>query len=83
MAKAVAIAQGWTYETHADFSTVLYEARRLTGNASLSGLRSIANELHFNDYRRKRHLNPDAIGEDLESIAQMVAILQPLTGLDN
>ena len=83
MAKAVAIAQGWTYETHADFSTVLYEARRLTGNASLSGLRSIANELHFNYYRRKRHLNPDAIGEDLESIAQMVAILQPLTGLDN
>ena len=83
MAKAVAIAQGWTYETHADFSTVLYEARRLTGNASLSGLRSIANELHFNYYRRKRHLNPDAIGEDLESIAQMVAILHPLTGLDN
>ena len=70
MAKAVAIAQGWTYETHADFSTVLYEARRLTGNASLSGLRSIANELHFNYYRRKRHLNPDAIGEDLESIAR-------------
>ncbi len=35
MAKAVAVAQGWTYDSHADFSTVLYEARRLTGNASL------------------------------------------------
>ena len=81
MAKAVAVAQGWTYETHADFSTVLYEARRLTGNASLSGLRSIANELHFNYYRRKMHLNPDAIGEDLESIAELLDLLHPLTEL--
>ena len=82
MAKAVAVAQGWTYETHADFSTVMYQSRRLTGNASLSGLRSIANELHFNYYRRKRHLNPDAIGEDLESVAEMLNILRPLTGLE-
>ena len=82
MAKAVAVAQGWTYDTHADFSTVLYEARRLTGNASLSGLRSIANELHFNYYKRKMHLNSDAIGEDLESISEMLDILHPLTGLE-
>ena len=81
MAKAVAVAQGLTYETHADFSTVLYEARRLTGNASLNGLRSIANELHFNYYRRKRHLNPDAIRDDLDCIAEMLDILHPLTGL--
>ena len=83
MAKAVAVAQGWTYDSHADFSTVLYEARRLTGNASLGASRSIANELHFNYYRRKRHLNAAAIGEDLEIIAEMLDILHPLTGLDN
>ena len=82
MAKAVAVARGWTYETHADFSEVLYQARRLTGNADLSGLRSIANELHFNYYRRERHLNRDSIDEDLASIAQLLDILQPLTGLE-
>ena len=82
MAKAVAVAQGWTYENHADFSTVLYEARRLTGNASLSASRAIANELHFNYYKRKRHLNAASIGEDLEIIARMLEILHPLTGLE-
>jgi uncharacterized protein (UPF0332 family) len=82
MAKAVAQAQGWKYDTHPDFSEVMYQARLATGNASLGGLRSIANELHFNYYRRKRHLNPDAIREDLERIAELLDILHPLTGLD-
>ena len=83
MAKAVAVAQGWTYETHTDFSDVLYQARELTGNSSLRGLRSIANELHVNYYKRKRHLNANSISEDLESIAQMLDILRPLTELDS
>ena len=83
MAKAVAVAQGWSYETHADFSEVLYQARQLTGNSSLRGLRGIANELHVNYYKRKRHLNADSIGEDIESIAELLDILHPLTGLDS
>ena len=83
MAKAVAVAQGWTYETHADFSAVINQARRLTGNAELPGLRGIANELHFNFYRRKRHLDSTSIGEDLESIARMLDILHPLTDLED
>ena len=82
MAKAVAVAQGWTYDTHADFSLVINQARRLTGNPSLSGLRGIANELHGNYYRRKRHLDSDLIREDLEMIAEMLDILQPLTGIE-
>ena len=82
MAKAVAVAQGWTYDTHADFSTVMYGARQLTGNASLIAARSIANELHFNYYKRKRHLNADAIGEDLDVITEMLEVLHPLTGLE-
>ena len=81
MAKSVAVAQGWEYSTHADFSEVMYQARRLTGNSALPGLRSIANELHFNYYKRKRHLNPESIGEDIDSIAEMLEILYPLTGL--
>ena len=83
MAKAVAVAQGWSYESHADFSAVLYQARIMTGNSGLSGLRSIANELHLNYYKRKRHLNADSIGEDIASISELLDILHPLTGLDS
>ena len=83
MAKAVAVAQGWTYDTHADFSLVIDQARRLTGNSGLGGLRGIANELHGNYYRRKRHLNADLIREDLEMVAEMLDILRPLTTLDD
>jgi len=82
MAKAVALAQGWTYDTHADFSVVIDQARRLSGNPSLRGFRGIANELHGNYYRRKRHLNSDLIREDLEMVAEMLDILHPLTGIE-
>ena len=81
MAKAVAVAQGWTYESHPDFSEVIYKARIATGDSRLRGLRSIANELHGNYYKRKRHLNAASIREDLDSIAEMLDILQPLTGV--
>lgn len=79
MAKAVAAAQGWEYETHADFSVVLNRAWEVTRNDRLGALRSIANDLHGNYYRRKRHLNAGAIGRDIESMAELVEILDPLT----
>lgn len=82
MAKAAAVAQGWEYSNHSDFSKVLYEARRLTGNARFRDLRSIANELHTNYYKRKRHLDADAIAEDIESIAELLTLLTPLAGLE-
>ena len=78
MAKAVAAAQGWEYETHADFSAVLNRAWQATGDDQLLALRGIANELHSNYYRRKRHLNAAVIGRDIESVAELVEILQPL-----
>jgi uncharacterized protein (UPF0332 family) len=79
MAKAVAEAQGWEYKTHADFSVVLNQARRLTDDARLGDLRATANDLHGNYYRRKRHLDADVIGEDIEKVAELVALLAPLT----
>ena len=79
MAKAVAVAQGWEYETRDDFSVVLNRAWQVTRNDRLRALRSIANELHGNYYRRKRHLNAEAIAEDTESMAELVEILAPLT----
>ncbi|MXW35430.1 MAG: HEPN domain-containing protein [Chloroflexi bacterium] len=79
MAKAVATAQGWEYNTHADFSGVLNRARRVTDDDRLPGLRGRANDLHGNYYRRKRHLDADSIAEDIEAVAELVEILAPLT----
>ena len=79
MAKAVAAAHGWEYEKHAHFSVVLNNAYGLTGDDRLRALRSIANELHGNYYQRKRHLNAKVIGEDIESVAELLDILAPLT----
>ncbi len=82
MDKAVAVAQGWAYDSHSDFSSVLYQARLLAGNSGLLGMRAIASELHANYYRRKRHLNAESIRKEIESITEMLAILQPLTGIN-
>jgi hypothetical protein len=79
MAKSVADAQGWEYRRHDQFSVVLNNVRQLTGDARLPGLRSIANELHSNFYKRKLLLNADAIALDLEHIATLLDILEPLT----
>ena len=81
MAKAVAVAQGWEYGTHADFSEVLYQASLLANNPRIRQIRGIANELHQNYYRRKRHLNADAIRADLGEVAELLEALHPLTGL--
>ncbi|MXY80077.1 MAG: hypothetical protein F4Y94_10440 [Chloroflexi bacterium] len=79
MAKAVAEAHGWEYKTHADFSVVLNRALEVTGDDRLRGLRATANDLHANYYRRKRHLDAAVIGKDIESVAELVDILAPLT----
>ena len=83
MAKLVAVAQGWEYSSHADFSDVLYKARALTGNIRFRDLRGVANDLHVNYYKRKRHLNARDIGEGLEAVAELLELLAPLTGLDS
>ena len=79
MAKAVATAHDWEYETHDDFSVVLNRAWQETGEDRLLALRSIANDLRGNYYRRKRHLDADSIAEDIEAVAELVEILAPLT----
>ena len=82
MAKAVAEAQGRDYTQHAQFSVVLNNARQITGDARIPALRSIANELHGNFYTRKRFLNAAAISEDLDQIAVLLDILEPLTAAE-
>ena len=83
MAKAVAVAQGWEYSNHANFSEVLYQARQMAGNPRIHVLGSVANDLHINYYKRKRHLNSGAISEHIESMAELLELLTPLTGLES
>jgi RecB family exonuclease len=80
MAKAVAVTQGWPYERHDEFNVVLNDARVLTGNLRLLELRGIANDLHRNYYTRKRFLNAEEIGLSLDNMAELLDILEPLTG---
>ena len=82
MAKAVAEAQGWDYTKHAQFSVVLNNARQVTGDARIPGMRGIANELHGNYYTRQRFLSSAAISEDLDQIAALLDILEPLAAID-
>ena len=82
MAKAVAEAQGWDYTKHAQFSVVLNNVRRVTGDGRIPGMRGIANELHGNYYTRRRFLSAAAIGEDLDRIAELLEILEHLTAID-
>lgn len=79
MAKAVATAQGWEYSRHDQFSVVLNNARLLTADDRLRGLRSIANDLHGNYYKREFLLSADAVELDLNSTAELLDLLEPLT----
>ena len=78
MAKAVALTQGWVYETHSDFSVVMNNAHLRLGEDRIRPLRAIANELHGNFYKRKRFLNADEIGGDLDSVTELLDALAPL-----
>ena len=79
MAKAVAVAQGWEYRKHRDFVPVMNQARRVADNPRLLDLRGRAESLHDNFYERKRRLDAEIIGEDIESVAELLDLLSPLT----
>ena len=79
MAKAAAEAQGWQYTKHADFIDVLDEVTEATGDQRIRELRGTALALHVNYYRRERELRAGVISGDLDSIAELLDILAPLT----
>lgn len=82
MAKAVAEAQGWQYNRHDEFFTVIRQAQDISGDARLRNLRRAANELHGYYYTRKRFLRSDDIGQGLDEMTLLLDILQPLTEPD-
>lgn len=79
MAKAVAVAQGWQYDSHSGFNEVMFQASQMSGNPRIHVIRGIANDLHVNYYRRKRHLNAQEIEASLGYIAELINLLAPLT----
>ena len=79
MAKAVAAAHDWRYEKHSDFSVVLNSVWELTKNDRVRDLRGTANELHSNFYLRDEFLNGNAITADIEDVAELLDVLEPLT----
>ena len=81
MAKAVAENQGWTYNKHDQFWDVMYLAEQMSGDQRVKYLKGTANLLHGYFYTRKRFLRPDDIAGNLDLIATLLDILEPLTEL--
>ena len=82
MVKVVAETQGWVYQKHRDFTRVMNRASQLMGNDRLLDLRGRAESLHENYYERKRFLDSEIIAKDIESIAELVDLLIPLTSVE-
>ena len=79
MAKAVAAANGWTYERHADFSQVLGSVWLQNRDDRIRRLGAVANELHGYFHVRRRFLDADIIAADIEDVADLLDLLEPLT----
>ena len=75
--KAVAAANGWDYEHHDHFSSVVMNARQRYRLPSLRELSRAAEALHVNYYKRKEFLNADVSREDIGDVEKMVNFLQP------
>ena len=75
--KAVAAANGWEYEHHDHFSSVVMNARQRYRQPGLREWSRSAEALHVNYYKRKDLLNPDLIREDISDVEQMVNVLHP------
>lgn len=82
MAKAVADAQGWKYNRHDEFFTVMYEAQSLSADNRVGVLRSMAHELHGFFYTRKMFLHSAVISRSLDDMELLLDILHPLTGVE-
>ncbi len=75
--KAVAAANGWEYERHDDFDSVVNNARQRYRQPSLRQYGNAAHSLHRNYYKRSLLLSASAIQEDIEDVEKMVSVLQP------
>jgi hypothetical protein len=78
MAKAVSEAQGISYRAHEEFNLLLDDVCQLLDSDRPLVLGSVANELHRNYYKRKIHLRGRIIQRQLDSVAELHDLLEPL-----
>ena len=79
MAKAVAVAQGWQFEVHAQFGVVVRNASNATGNDRLLDLGNTAYVLHRGYYTRTMFLSSKVIARNLDQMTELLDALEPLT----
>lgn len=77
IAKAVAAANGWAYEHHDQFDTVITNARQRYRQPSLRQYGNAAHSLHRNYYKHPSLLNANSIREDLDDVEGILNVLQP------
>ena len=78
MVKAVSEAQGISYRTHEEFNLLLDDVCQLLDDDRPLMLGSVANELHRNYYKRKIHLRASIIQRQLDRVAELFDLLEPL-----
>ena len=77
VAKATAAANGWVYEHHDQFDTVIENARHRFRQPGLRRYGQAAHSLHRNFYKHPSLLNTDTIREDIDDVELMLDALQP------
>ena len=75
--KAVAVANGWEYESHDQFENVVVNARQRYRQPGILDMSRAGEALHKNYYKRDLLLNANIISEDIQRVERMVNILQP------
>ena len=78
MVKAVAEAQGLSYQTHDEFSLVLDDACQWLDSDRPRVLGNSAQELHRNYYKRKIHLRARVVERNLNDVTDLLDLLTPL-----
>ena len=79
MAKAVAAANGWNYETHVAFFGVIQRAADEAEEPRLVQWGAMANLLHTFYYMRKTLIPSTVVGRSVEEIGFMIQALETLT----
>ena len=77
VAKAVAAANGWVYEHHDQFDSVIRNAGQRFHQPSLRQYGYAAQALHRNYYQHPSLLNAIAIHQDIDDVESMFNILKP------
>lgn len=77
IAKAVAAANGWAYERHDQFDSIITNARQRYRQPSLRQYGNAAHSLHRNYYKHPSMLDANTIREDIDDVESILNVLQP------